>query len=269
MKKTLVTTAAVLALAGAAAAPASANDCFRGEAPTQSQSSSFAAPASSNQSFTQGAANQGATQSQGLSFQSVDSPQVSTQTVSEAATPVAQTETAQDESQSTGITTQSTSTTSDSATDSSAEAAEDASTTAETTDASSSAFSDQVAQEMLGLINQARAEAGAGPLSTNADLTGIASGWSQQMAAAGAASHSPTFIEQTQATGSSNMAENVAYDVTSGKSAQETAAYFFNFWMNSPGHHANIMNPEFNAIGLSLAEGSNGYVYATQNFGSY
>ncbi|KAA9395497.1 CAP domain-containing protein [Kocuria coralli] len=135
--------------------------------------------------------------------------------------------------------------------------------------ASSQSFSDAVAQEMLGMLNDARGQQGLAPLSTNADLTGIASGWSQHMASEQAASHSPTFIDETLATGSSNMAENVAYDVQSGKSAEETAQYFYDFWMNSPGHHANIMNPDLNAIGFSLAEGSNGYVYATQNFGTY
>lgn len=231
MKKTLVTTAAVLALAGAAAAPAAANDCFRpaANAPTAAFTAEGSQPqaADSQAQFT-------ASQTQAVDFQEVAGPELTTQSVTEAAAPVATSEVSPQGEQ-----------------------------------AASSSFSDAVAQEMLGMINDARAQAGAAPLSSNADLTGIASGWSQQMAASNSASHSPTFIDQTLATGSSNMAENVAYDVTSGKSAQETAQYFFNFWINSPGHHANIMNPEFNAIGFSLAESSNGYVYATQNFGTY
>ncbi|WP_047691927.1 CAP domain-containing protein [Kocuria sp. ZOR0020] len=225
MKKTLVTTAAVLALAGAAAAPASAADCFgsEGHAPSSSFSSSLQQDSGSAQTSVGEQASNGA------------------QTPTDAQAPSG--------ADASTVTTQSTAT--------------------EGGDASSSSFSDQVAQEMLGMLNQARAEAGLSPLSSNADLTGIASGWSQQMAANNAASHSPTFIDQTLATGSTNMAENVSYDVTSGKSVQETAQYFYNFWMNSPGHHANIMNPELNSIGFSLAESSNGYVYATQNFGTY
>lgn len=247
MKKTLVTTAAVLALAGAAAAPASATDCFgsEGHAPSSSL----------------------ATSAQSVNFQAVDDPQISTGTVAQAAAPAGELGGATTAAEPTAQTSGSASTSTVTEADSTAVTTQSTSTAGAS--ATSSSFSDQVAQEMLGMINQARAEAGAGPLSTNADLTGIASGWSQQMAAAGAASHSPTFIEQTLATGSTNMAENVAYDVTSGKSAQETAQYFYNFWMNSPGHHVNIMNPELNAIGFSLAEADNGYVYATQNFGTY
>ncbi|MDO5617231.1 CAP domain-containing protein [Kocuria sp.] len=243
MKKTLVTTAAVLALAGAAAAPASAADCFRGA--EQVSPSSFSAAAQPERQEAQ---------AQNISFQSVAAPQVNSQDVGQAAEPSAQVTTAP---------------ATDSATTDGGTQVTTQSTTTTTSDAATSSFSDQVAQEMLGMMNQARAEAGLAPLSTNADLTAIAAGWSQQMAASNSASHSPTFIEQTQATGSTNMAENVAYDVTSGKSVQETAQYFYNFWMNSPGHYANIMNPDLNAIGFSLAESSNGYVYATQNFGSY
>lgn len=224
MKKTLVTTAAVLALAGAAAAPASAGACFG----VGGQTPSSGAPAAGQESVTQPVA------AQASNFQTVSGPQISTQTVTEAAAPVGQVS-----SQPASVSSQ------------------------------SGSFSDQVAQEMLAMINQDRARAGLTPLTTNDDLTQIAAGWSQQMAANNYASHSPTFIDQTLATGSTNMAENVSYDVTSGKSVKETAQYFYNFWMNSPGHHANIMNPELNSIGFSLAESSNGYVYATQNFGTY
>ncbi|MDO4254072.1 MAG: CAP domain-containing protein [Kocuria sp.] len=232
MKKTLVTTAAVLALAGTAAAPAAAGGCLGGGEQASSTSTRLAV-ATSQESTAQSAA-------PAQNFQSVGTPQISAQTVSEAAAPIGY------------VAPQSTP----------ASVGQSAST-------ESSSFSDQVAQEMLAMINQDRANAGLQPLSANDDLTGIAAGWSQQMAGSNSASHSPTFIDQTLATGSTNMAENVAYDVTSGKSAQETAQYFYNFWMNSPGHYANIMNPELNAIGFSLAESSNGYVYATQNFGTY
>lgn len=255
MKKTLITTAAVLALAGAAAAPASAADCFGSQ--SHSPENSVAISTTQDRSF--GVMAQGGAPS----FQSVQNQQISTQSVEQTTTPSGQGNSAA--AVATGATPAATSTVD--ATPEAAPAVTTQSTSNGTT--ATSSFSDQVAQEMLGMLNQARSEAGLAPLSANADLTGIASGWSQQMAANNAASHSPTFIEQTQATGSTNMAENVSYDVTSGNSVQETAQYFYNFWMNSPGHYANIMNPDLNAIGFSLAESDSGYVYATQNFGTY
>lgn len=256
MKKTLITTAAVLALAGAAAAPASATDCFGPQ--SHSPQNSVTISTAQDRSFGVMA------QTGSPSFQSVQDQQISTQSVEQTAAPSGQGDGAD------AVTTEPTpaATTTVDATPEATPAVTTQSTNSGGT-ATSSSFSDQVAQEMLGMLNQARSDAGLAPLSTNADLTGIASGWSQQMAANNAASHSPTFIEQTQATGSTNMAENVSYDVTSGNSVQETAQYFYNFWMNSPGHYANIMNPDFNAIGFSLAESDSGYVYATQNFGTY
>lgn len=129
--------------------------------------------------------------------------------------------------------------------------------------------SDQVAQELLGMMNDARAQQGLQPLANVGALNGIASGWSEQMASSGAASHNPSFIQQTTASGSTGMAENIAYDVQSRDSARATAQYFFDFWMNSPGHASNIMSPEFNGAGFGLATAADGRVFATQNFGTY
>lgn len=133
----------------------------------------------------------------------------------------------------------------------------------------SQSSSEQVAQELLGMMNSARAQQGLEPLANVGALNDIASGWSGQMAASGAASHNPSFIQQTTASGSTGMAENIAYDVQSRDSAHATAQYFFDFWMNSPSHAANIMNPEFNGAGFGLATAQDGRVFATQNFGTY
>ncbi len=129
--------------------------------------------------------------------------------------------------------------------------------------------SGQVAQELLTMMNDARAQQGLEPLANVGALNDIASGWSEQMASNGAASHNPAFIQQTTASGSTGMAENIAYDVQSRDSAKATAQYFFDFWMNSPSHASNIMSPEFNGAGFGLATAEDGRVFATQNFGSY
>jgi uncharacterized protein YkwD len=37
-------------------------------------------------------------------------------------------------------------------------------------------------------------------------------------------------------------------------------------WMNSPGHRANLLNPNMTEIGLGLAYTAGGYPYWTQDF---
>lgn len=63
--------------------------------------------------------------------------------------------------------------------------------------------------------------------------------------------------------------ENIAY-IKSRGSAKETAKHLFLLWKNSPGHYANLVNPTFSDIGVSIyADESTGSVlYACQNFGS-
>ena len=45
-----------------------------------------------------------------------------------------------------------------------------------------------------------------------------------------------------------------------------TAENIFTAWMNSPGHKANILNINFNKIGVGVAFSVTGKVYATQEF---
>ena len=39
-----------------------------------------------------------------------------------------------------------------------------------------------------------------------------------------------------------------------------------NFWMNSSGHRANILNANFNQIGVGVARDNRGTLYWTQMF---
>lgn len=135
--------------------------------------------------------------------------------------------------------------------------------------AADSSFSSQVSEAVLERMNDVRTEQGLPALEGSSDLDAMSAGWSGQMAASSAATHNPSFIDQTLATGSTAMAENIAYSVGSQGSVEETADYFVDFWLNSPSHNANIMNPEFTAAGFGLAEGSDGNIYGTQNFGAY
>jgi hypothetical protein len=106
------------------------------------------------------------------------------------------------------------------------------------------------------MTNQARAQAGAGPLQWDAALAAAARQHCLRMAAAGALSHQfpgePELSARAQAAGArfSLIEENVAI-------APNPAA-IHNAWMHSPHHHANLLNPDVNRVGIALVAGSLG-----------
>jgi len=131
-------------------------------------------------------------------------------------------------------------------------------------DASATATYDPI--EMLCLVNQQRVQNGAPPLGLNNDLTNAAIYHSQDQANMHTMTHSDSqgrsLGQRITASGYTqwlSVGENVAYGYPS-ESACMTA------WMNSPGHRANILNPEFTHFG-SAVRSSDGTPYYTQDFG--
>ncbi|MFF0479186.1 sigma-70 family RNA polymerase sigma factor [Streptomyces sp. NPDC004284] len=125
--------------------------------------------------------------------------------------------------------------------------------------------SGSVAQQVIGLVNQERAEAGCGPLTEHPLLAKAAQGHSDDMAAR-------DFFDHTNPDGDgpgeritaagyawASYGENIA-------KGQTTAAQVMDSWMNSPGHRANILNCGFKEIGIGLH--TSGGPYWTQAFGS-
>jgi len=117
-----------------------------------------------------------------------------------------------------------------------------------------------VEYEVLVLVNNARAAEGLAPLSWSDGLAG---------AAAVRASEIAVVFDHTRPDGSSCYtvsdliwAENIAC-------GQTTAAEVFNCWMNSPGHRANIMAPDYTTMGLALNANGDGVYnyYWAQEFG--
>ena len=53
--------------------------------------------------------------------------------------------------------------------------------------------------------------------------------------------------------------ENIAKD-------QKTPSEVMNSWMNSPGHRANILSPNFTELGVGIYKNANGTIYWTQMF---
>jgi hypothetical protein len=106
------------------------------------------------------------------------------------------------------------------------------------------------------LVNQARAQAGVAPLEVDGELTALARDWAAQMAAAGGISHAkPISAGVTQDW--QKMGENVG----KGPSVDPIMDAF----IASPGHYANLMDPDFTKIGVGVVW-ADGVLYTTHRF---
>ncbi|EKX63886.1 CAP domain-containing protein [Streptomyces ipomoeae] len=125
---------------------------------------------------------------------------------------------------------------------------------------------DRTAAEVIALTNAERAAAGLRPLSSDRLLTSAAQAHSTDMVARNFYSHtSPDGSEpwhRAAAAGSTrrSIGENIAC-------GQRSAAEVVLGWMNSPGHRANILKPDFTHMGVGFAGGGAAGTYWTQLFG--
>lgn len=120
-------------------------------------------------------------------------------------------------------------------------------------------------QIILNELNRLRSQHGLQPMARYVELDVVAEDWSKSMAAEGAIGHRPQFADKYP-DGWTQAAENVAARTGGG----DIGAKIFSQWANSPGHLANMLNPELNSVGIGLAfDSATGAWYATQNFASY
>ena len=105
-------------------------------------------------------------------------------------------------------------------------------------------------QEVMRLVNQARANAGLSKLTADSNITKVARVKAQDMVNNNYFSHnSPTYgspFEMMKSFGISykSAGENIA--------AHSTVQAAFDAWMNSSGHRANILNSSFNYTGIGV-----------------
>lgn len=126
---------------------------------------------------------------------------------------------------------------------------------------------ERVVVQLIVLINQERALAGVPPLTPAPELMAAAQGHSQDMARTGVISHTSadgrTAPQRMQAAGYnwSRCGENIAVGFT-------TAAAAMQFWMNSPPHRGNLLDPGMRDVGVGYVQQPGGYGhYWTINFG--
>lgn len=122
---------------------------------------------------------------------------------------------------------------------------------------------DEFAAEVVRLVNQEREKAGLSPLTVNAqaaEAAQVRAGEIEYLF-----SHTrpdgTSFVTALQEAGVSyrGAGENIAY-------GQKTSEQVMEGWMNSQGHRANILNPNFTAIGVGHYQNSRGVSYWTQLF---
>jgi len=118
-------------------------------------------------------------------------------------------------------------------------------------------------QTLLNAANHERAAAGLHPLQWDSALAAAAHKHALRMAQANQLSHQfpgePPMQDRARQAGArfSMIAENVAQGPTvSGIHTQ---------WMNSPPHRANILDPDLNAIGISVVQSGN-MLFAVEDF---
>ncbi len=114
-----------------------------------------------------------------------------------------------------------------------------------------SAFEDQVA----ALVNQERQKNGLRPLQHRADVKHVAHKKAEDLINSNYFAHnspnygSPFDMLRTFGVSYRSAGENIA-------KGQRTPQEVMNAWMNSPGHRQNILNPNFDTIGVGFYHGA-------------
>ncbi|MCE7873953.1 hypothetical protein DYH09_26775 [bacterium CPR1] len=124
---------------------------------------------------------------------------------------------------------------------------------------------------VLELTNRERLQAGLPALKSEMKLVQAGRLHSREMCELNYFSHaSPTSGQETprqrvESVGARSMAIGENIYMSSGRSPEEVPARALTSWMNSPGHRANILSPDFTSLGIGIFV-SGPKVYVTQVF---
>ena len=121
------------------------------------------------------------------------------------------------------------------------------------------------AEQVLQLVNNERAKAGLKPLKMSEELRSIANLKSRDMAENNYFSHT----SQTYGTPFQMLQDFGVHYTAAGENiaaGQRTPEEVMQSWMNSSGHRANILNKNFDTLGVGYFEGGSYGTYWTQLF---
>jgi len=119
--------------------------------------------------------------------------------------------------------------------------------------------------EILDLTNKERIDAGLKPLKINSHLMEVARLHSTNMAREHNLSHTVNGSFETRIEQSGYPYRDVGENIAQ---AQLSAFDVIHMWMTSEGHRKNILNSNFDEIGIGIAVSTNGDTYYTQVFGA-
>lgn len=125
----------------------------------------------------------------------------------------------------------------------------------------------------MELCNQVRQQEGLAPLEVNLNLQDAATTHSQQMwdgkffAHSNPADPTDTLGHRLQVSGVSSLTSAENLFRCEGYKPEQLAQQAVQSWLASPGHRANLLNPKFNRIGVSVCGAKGNYVF-TQDFSS-
>ncbi len=110
--------------------------------------------------------------------------------------------------------------------------------------------------DYVARINALRASVGVQPLSVDAQLTGLAQGWAQHMAATQVLAHSSLTAGVTE--NWAKLGENV------GVGPDNPTVW--NAFLHSAEHYSNLVDPAFNRVGVGVAVDGNGSEWTCHKF---
>ncbi|MGQ0433625.1 MAG: CAP domain-containing protein [Microthrixaceae bacterium] len=111
--------------------------------------------------------------------------------------------------------------------------------------------------QFVGRINSLRASKGLSQLQVSGELVGVARNWTEQMVSNGDISHNPNLGSQVKGNWT-KLGENVGvgYDVDGLMQA----------FINSSAHYKNLVDPEWNYVGVGVVMTPDGRMWTTHNF---
>lgn len=114
--------------------------------------------------------------------------------------------------------------------------------------------------ELVELVNADRLAAGLPLFAVRSDVSAIAFEHSQRMAAADDIFHNGEYFdsETRHRLGAKSRGENVALNRSVADAHERLMA--------SPGHHANLVNPNFTVIGFAVVRSADGTAFITEDF---
>lgn len=125
----------------------------------------------------------------------------------------------------------------------------------------------ELEEQVFTLTNKERKSAGCAALRHDDALHTAAQNHSRDMAAYGYLNHTnqdgdgpEVRMERAGYPTQYGWAENIAAGPTTAKAAMD-------MWMGSSAHRKNILNCKFKALGVGVAQASDGMLFWTQNFG--